>query len=162
MDKSADAKQRMNPDPATRDDQPLDTSALRTPHSALRTLQWDAAGLVPVVVQDAATGAVLILAFMNQEALEATLATGQVHFWSRSRQQLWRKGEQSGHILELESLYVNCEANSLLLKVRPHGPACHTGYPTCFYRRVAPDGTLIPEGAPGFDPATVYGVKRET
>jgi phosphoribosyl-AMP cyclohydrolase len=134
-----------------------------TPHPPppIPDLNWDADGLVPVVTQDAATGAVLILAFMNQAALAATLATGQVHFWSRSRQRLWRKGETSGHILELESLYVNCEENSLLLKVRPHGPACHTGYPTCFYRRVAPDGSLIPEGAPAFDPATVYGVKRD-
>jgi phosphoribosyl-AMP cyclohydrolase len=127
------------------------------PHPLIPALAWDADGLVPVVAQDAATGAVLILAYMNREALAATLATGQVHFWSRSRQRLWRKGEQSGHILELDSLYVNCENNSLLLKVRPHGPACHTGYATCFYRRVAPDGSLIAEGEPAFDPATVYG-----
>ena len=132
------------------------------PQPPTPTLAWDSEGLVPAVVQDAASGAVLILAYMNREALAATLATGQVHFWSRSRQALWRKGEQSGNVLELESLYVNCENNSLLLKVRPHGPACHTGYVTCFYRRVAPDGTWLAEGVPGFDPATVYDVKRET
>jgi phosphoribosyl-AMP cyclohydrolase len=137
------------------------TSSPSNPQPPTPDLAWDNDGLVPVVAQDAATGAVLILAFMNREALAATLATGQVHFWSRSRQKLWRKGEQSGHILELEALYVNCENNSLLLKVRPHGPACHTGYPTCFYRRVAPDGSLITEGEPEFDPATVYGATRD-
>ena len=98
---------------------------------------------------------------MNRAALEATLATGHIHFWSRSRRRLWRKGEQSGHYQALESLYVNCERNSLLLKVRPLGPACHTGYATCFYRRVGPDGSLVIEGAPAFDPAAVYSVTTD-
>ena len=132
-------------------------SSFLIPHpSSLPDLAWDADGLVPVVTQDAANGAVLILAFMNRAALEATLATGRVHFWSRARQALWRKGEQSGHYQALEALYVNCERNSLLLKVRPRGPACHTGYPTCFYRRLQPDGSLAVDGVRAFDPAAIY------
>jgi phosphoribosyl-AMP cyclohydrolase len=121
-------------------------------------VRFDAQGLVPVVVQEAETRAVLLLAYMNAEALEATLRTGRAHFWSRSRGQLWRKGESSGREQIVDALYVNCEDNSLLLTVHQQGgAACHTGHPTCYYRRLAPDGTWAIVQERVFDPADVYG-----
>lgn len=121
-------------------------------------IRFDERGLVPVVVQEAGSNAVLLLAYMNAQALEATLRTGQAHFWSRSRGTLWRKGEQSGRAQLVEGLYVNCEDNSLLLRVRQQGgAACHTGYPTCYYRRLAPDGSWQAVEERVFDPAEVYG-----
>lgn len=114
-------------------------------------------GLVPVAVQDAASGAVLMLAFMNREALAATRATGEAHYWSRSRNALWHKGATSGHVQQVEAIHVNCEQNSLLLRVRQQGAVCHEGYPTCYYRRLEPDGTLAVVAERAFDPATVYG-----
>jgi phosphoribosyl-ATP pyrophosphohydrolase/phosphoribosyl-AMP cyclohydrolase len=95
-------------------------------------LRYDERGLVPVVVQDCASGAVLTLAWANRQAVEATLATGQVHFWSRSRQELWRKGSTSGHTLELVAATADCDGDALLVRARPAGPACHTGARTCF------------------------------
>jgi phosphoribosyl-ATP pyrophosphohydrolase/phosphoribosyl-AMP cyclohydrolase len=95
-------------------------------------LRFDATGLIPVVAQDAETGTVLMVAWSNREALEATLESGTVHFWSRSRAQLWMKGETSGHTLALVSLHADCDGDTLLALVRPAGPACHTGEPTCF------------------------------
>jgi phosphoribosyl-AMP cyclohydrolase len=121
-------------------------------------IRFDAAGLVPVVVQEAATREVLLLAYMNLEALRATEATGEVHFWSRSRGQLWLKGEQSGNRLLVEQIALNCEANSLLLSVRLDGPAaCHEGYHNCFYRAFGADGQVREVAPRVFDPATVYG-----
>jgi phosphoribosyl-AMP cyclohydrolase len=120
-------------------------------------IRFDADGLVPVVAQDAATGAVLMLAFMNDAALGATRATGRAHYWSRSRGKLWRKGETSGNEQIVEGVYVNCERNSLLLRVRQTGAVCHDGYPTCFYRRLEPDDSLTTVAERAFDPATVYG-----
>lgn len=120
-------------------------------------IRFDERGLVPVVVQEAATRAVLVLAYMNAEALEATLRTGRAHFWSRTRNKLWRKGESSGREQIVEALYVNCEENSLLLTVHQQGgAACHTGHPTCYYRRLAPDGGWEIVEQRAFDPATVY------
>jgi phosphoribosyl-ATP pyrophosphohydrolase/phosphoribosyl-AMP cyclohydrolase len=89
-------------------------------------------GLVPVVAQDVTTGDVLMVAFANREALEATLLTGELHFWSRSRGELWRKGETSGNVLRVVSLRPDCDADTVLALVRPEGPACHTGDRTCF------------------------------
>jgi phosphoribosyl-AMP cyclohydrolase len=121
-------------------------------------IRFDERGLVPVVVQEATSGAVLLLAYMNAEALEATLRTGHAHFWSRSRGRLWRKGERSGREQIVEALYVNCEENSLLLRVHQQGgAACHTGHPTCYYRRLAPDGSWQVVEERVFDPAQVYG-----
>lgn len=114
-------------------------------------------GLVPAVIQDSATKSVLMVAFMNEAALAATCATGRVHFWSRSRQKLWRKGETSGHEQLVDEIYVNCDQNSLLLMVRQIGAVCHDGYDTCFYRRLEADGTLTVTRERSFDPATVYG-----
>ena len=96
------------------------------------SVQWDERGLVPAIVQDAATGAVLMLAYMDGEALEETIRTREVHFHSRSRGRLWRKGETSGNILHLVDLDLDCDADALLVRVHPAGPACHTGEVTCF------------------------------
>jgi phosphoribosyl-ATP pyrophosphohydrolase/phosphoribosyl-AMP cyclohydrolase len=106
--------------------------ALRTKQD-LDALAFDTtSGLLPVVVQDDATGDVLMLAFANREALDKTLETGQVHFWSRRRNELWRKGETSGHTLALVSLHADCDADTVLARVTPAGPTCHTGERTCF------------------------------
>jgi phosphoribosyl-AMP cyclohydrolase / phosphoribosyl-ATP pyrophosphohydrolase len=96
------------------------------------TLQWDASGLVPVVVQDAATNAVLMLAYMDRSALAATDDTGEVQFWSRSRQELWRKGATSGNTLSLVSMVADCDNDALLVTATPQGPTCHTGEYSCF------------------------------
>lgn len=122
------------------------------------TIMFDDEGLIPAVVQDAVTGDVLMLASMNDEALRLTHATGQAHYFSRSRQRLWRKGETSGHTQTVDEIRVNCERNSLLLLVRQAGAVCHDGYPTCYYRRVAADGTLTVVRERAFDPAEVYDV----
>lgn len=115
-----------------------------------------AGGLVPAIVQDNDTGEVLMLAYMNQEAWNRTLATGRAHFWSRSRKKLWCKGETSGHIQEVREVYVDCDLDTVLLKVHQvGGAACHEGYRSCFYRKVE-GGELKAAGARVFDPKEVY------
>ena len=104
--------------------------------------RFDAAGLVTAIVTDAANGVLLMVSHMNAEAIERTRATGQAHFWSRSRGALWRKGETSGNGLTLVEMRVDCDQDALLLRVVPAGPACHTGRRSCFYRRVETDGGL--------------------
>ncbi|MEA2564000.1 MAG: phosphoribosyl-AMP cyclohydrolase / phosphoribosyl-ATP pyrophosphohydrolase [Acidobacteriota bacterium] len=96
------------------------------------TLKYDDRGLLPVVVQDAGSGAVLMLAYANREAVELTLSTGEAHFWSRSRQSLWRKGETSGNTLRVVEVTADCDGDALLVRARPAGPACHRGTRTCF------------------------------
>lgn len=98
--------------------------------------RFDGSGLLTAIAQDAASGEVLMVAFMNAEALAATQATGKAHFWSRSRGRLWMKGESSGNVLDIAEILVDCDQDALLLKVRPTGPACHTGAQSCFYRRL--------------------------
>lgn len=98
--------------------------------------KFDAAGLLTAVVVDAGSGAVLVVAHMNREALDATLASGRVHFWSRSRGKLWLKGETSGHFLEVVEVLTDCDQDALVIRARPAGPTCHTGAQSCFYRRV--------------------------
>jgi phosphoribosyl-AMP cyclohydrolase / phosphoribosyl-ATP pyrophosphohydrolase len=100
-------------------------------------LRFNEQGLIPAIVQDVATGRVLMLAYMNREALERTLATGLVHYWSRSRAQLWQKGETSGHIQHLRNLRYDCDADTLLVIVEQEGAACHTGEPSCFFQHFA-------------------------
>lgn len=100
-------------------------------------LKFDAQGLIPAVVQDAASGDVLMVAWMNAEALERTRESGEAHFWSRSRGQLWHKGATSGAIQKVREIRVDCDADTLLLLVDPAGPACHTGARTCFYRSLS-------------------------
>lgn len=97
-------------------------------------LKFDAQGLIPAVLQDAQSGAVLMVAWMNAEALKLTLDTGEAHFWSRSRQALWHKGATSGNVQRVCEIWVDCDADTLLLKVIPSGPACHTGAQSCFFR----------------------------
>lgn len=106
---------------------------------------FDAAGLLTAVVVDAASGAVLVVAHMNREALDATLASGNVTFWSRSRRRLWMKGETSGNVLKVREVLVDCDQDALVIRAHPAGPTCHTGANSCFYRRVekAADGTSI-------------------
>ena len=104
--------------------------------------RFDAAGLVTAIVTDADSHILLMVAHMNAEAIERTRATGQAHFWSRSRGTLWRKGETSGNGLTLIEMRVDCDQDALLLRVKPAGPACHTGRRSCFYRRVESDGRL--------------------
>jgi phosphoribosyl-AMP cyclohydrolase len=104
--------------------------------------RYDAAGLITAVATDVATGELLMLAHMNAEALEATLATGEAHFWSRSRGRLWKKGESSGHVLRVVEARIDCDQDALWLKVAPAGPACHTGERSCFFRRIE-DGRLV-------------------
>ena len=103
----------------------------------LSAIRYNAEGLVPVVAQDATSGEVLMLAWMNEEAVRLTLATGQVTYWSRSRKALWRKGESSGHTQTLREFWVDCDGDTLLLKVQQTGPACHTGEKTCFFNKIA-------------------------
>jgi len=103
--------------------------------------KFDAAGLVTAVVTDQASGAVLMVAHMNRQAIDATISTGQATFWSRSRGQLWRKGETSGHVLNVIEIRVDCDQDALWIIANPAGPACHTGESSCFYR-VLEDGRL--------------------
>jgi phosphoribosyl-AMP cyclohydrolase len=113
-------------------------------------------GLVPTVVQDDKTGEVLMLAYMNKEAWLKTLATGKAHYWSRSRQSLWLKGETSGHVQLVSEVRLDCDEDTILLKVKQVGDAaCHTGYRSCFYRKWV-DGVLVTEGETVFDPKEVY------
>lgn len=104
--------------------------------------KFDAAGLISAIVQDSTTGEILMFAFMDAEALAATHTTGEAHFHSRRRGRLWKKGETSGNVLLVEEMLVDCDHDALVLKVRPSGPACHTGARSCFYRRLKDDGTL--------------------
>jgi phosphoribosyl-AMP cyclohydrolase len=99
--------------------------------------RFDSAGLVPAIAQDAETGEVLMLAWMNEEALRLTLETGRATYWSRSRGRLWRKGETSGHVQDVIEARIDCDQDAILLRVRQTGPACHTGAQSCFYRRVS-------------------------
>jgi len=96
--------------------------------------KFDERGLAPAVVQDARSGEVLMLAWMNAEALRLTLESGQAHFWSRSRKELWRKGATSGNVMEVVEVRIDCDQDALLVRVHPAGPACHTGNRSCFYR----------------------------
>jgi phosphoribosyl-AMP cyclohydrolase len=115
-------------------------------------------GLVPGVVQDQRTGEVLMLGYLNGEALSETQRTGEVHFFSRSRNKLWKKGETSGHVLRLREIRFDCDGDSLLLLVEPVGPGvCHEGYRTCFFRQLAADGSEQVIAERSFVPDQVYG-----
>src|SRR5579863_6949023 len=120
-------------------------------------LKFDREGLIPAVIQDDMTNEVLMVAFMNSDAFDRTRETGYTHFYSRSRNTLWRKGEQSGRTQEVRAIYINCEENSLLIRVTQHGgAACHTGYRSCYYRRLLPDGSYETIAGRVFDPDLVY------
>lgn len=117
--------------------------------SAPEELRWDSQGLIPAIVQEAETGELLMLAWMNRQALERTRASGLAHYWSRSRQALWQKGETSGHRQHVEAIYADCDRDALLLLVHQEGVACHTGSRTCFFDRVAAEGPLPVTAGPG-------------
>jgi phosphoribosyl-ATP pyrophosphohydrolase/phosphoribosyl-AMP cyclohydrolase len=106
-------------------------------------LKFDGQGLLPAVIQDWLDGTVLMLGYMNQEALAKTVATRRVHFWSRSRKSLWEKGETSGHTLQVKELFIDCDADTILVKAQPVGPTCHTGERACFFSRLDEQGQLI-------------------
>lgn len=116
-------------------------------------------GLLPAIVQDYVTGDILMLAYINKLSWEKTLETGKAHYWSRSRNSLWLKGESSGNVQVIHDILVDCDDDTVVFKVQQLGDAaCHTGHRSCFYRRVS-DGELITEGTPLFDPEKVYGKK---
>lgn len=111
---------------------PLDTSSTQW----IDALAYSPDGLIPVIAQDNSSGTVLMLAYANAHSLRETLRTGYMHYWSRSRGKLWKKGEESGHVQKLVTLYVDCDADTLLAKVDQTGPACHTGEANCFFRKL--------------------------
>jgi phosphoribosyl-AMP cyclohydrolase len=115
------------------------------------TLRYDAAGLIPAVAQDAATGEVLMMAWMNAEAVARTLGTGRVTYWSRSRQAFWVKGETSGNLQHLVGMRVDCDRDCLLMQVRQEGPACHTGARSCFFTEVADGAEIAAPHPPGLN-----------
>jgi phosphoribosyl-AMP cyclohydrolase / phosphoribosyl-ATP pyrophosphohydrolase len=121
----------------------------------LGEIKFDAAGLVPVIAQEARTGLIRMMAWANREALEQTVATGDAHFWSRSRGALWRKGESSGNGLRVRDVRIDCDADVVLYTVDAEGPSCHTGATSCFYRRVGEDGALSADDRPGDPPAVM-------
>jgi len=102
----------------------------------IRQITFNDDGLVPVIAQHYKTSEVLMMAWMNKEAVEITLKTGNVHYWSRSRKALWRKGETSGHVQSLKEFYIDCDGDTILIKADQVGPACHTGEKTCFFNKI--------------------------
>ncbi len=129
--------------------------------SWLDDIRWGADGLLPVIAIDAGTDAPLMLAWMNQQALLTTVAEGRAVYWSRSRGRLWRKGEESGYVQWLQSLWLDCDGDTLLLRVTQHGGiACHTGRASCFYRRL--DGDVWRAQTDAIrDPALIYTAKGQ-
>jgi phosphoribosyl-ATP pyrophosphohydrolase/phosphoribosyl-AMP cyclohydrolase len=125
---------------------------------ALEQLKWNEAGLVPAVVQDAQSGQVLMLAWQNREALRRTLETGKATFWSRSRNELWEKGGTSGNVQRVRAVRVDCDADAILLRVDPAGPACHTGKPSCFFDELEGGSDAPP--SPGETLAALEAVLR--
>jgi phosphoribosyl-AMP cyclohydrolase len=125
--------------------------------STLSNLKFDSNGLIPAIVQDAATGQVLMMAWMNRDALDKTVQTGKTHFFSRSRNKLWLKGETSGHTQSVKSISIDCDQDVLLVKVEQTGAACHEGYYSCFFREHQPgakDWKVV--GKKMFEPEEVY------
>jgi len=121
----------------------------------LPRLKLDANGLIPAIIQDQTTGQVLMMAWMNGDALDRTIATKKTHFFSRSRNKLWLKGERSGHVQHVKWIRIDCDADVLLIGVDQEGAACHEGYYSCFFREVEPSGVKI-VGEKVFDPEKVY------
>jgi len=125
----------------------------------LDSLKYDANGLIPAVVIDAETHDVLMVAYMNKDSLADTVRTGKTHFWSRSRQKYWMKGESSGHTQEVKGIYTDCDVDTLVVEVTQSGAACHNGYRSCFYRKLNDSGEFEVVDERIFDPDKVYGKK---
>jgi len=123
----------------------------------IKQIKFDQNGLVPAVIQDYKDNKVLMVAYMNKEAVEKTIKTKKTHFYSRSRKKLWMKGEQSGNIQQVKGIYIDCDNDCLLIKVKQKGEAaCHTGYRSCFYRKLKKDGSFKTVEKKYFDPEKVY------
>jgi phosphoribosyl-AMP cyclohydrolase len=129
---------------------------MSAPETVLAAIAFDVAGLVPAIAQQHDSGEVLMMAWMNRESVAETLATGRVCYFSRSRNRLWRKGEQSGQVQRLVELRIDCDGDALLLRVDQTGVACHTGRRSCFYRAATPEG-LAEIAEPEVSPETLYG-----
>ena len=115
-------------------------------------------GLLPAIVQEQTSGKVLMLAYINEESWKKTLETGEAHYWSRSRQEIWHKGGTSGNVQKIKEIYADCDDDTVLFKVEQvGGAACHTGRETCFHKKIERDGRLTIVGEPLFDPKEVYG-----
>ncbi|MDH4251452.1 MAG: bifunctional phosphoribosyl-AMP cyclohydrolase/phosphoribosyl-ATP diphosphatase HisIE [Nitrospira sp.] len=123
-------------------------------------LKFDGQGLLPAVIQDWLDGTVLMLGYMNEEAIAKTVATRRVHFWSRSRNKLWEKGETSGHTLHVKELFVDCDQDTILVKAQPVGPTCHTGERACFFSRLAEQGPLAQQNTQDAQGGILEGVLR--
>lgn len=119
-------------------------------------MKFDSQGLITAIAQDANNNEVLMLAFMNEEALALTIETGIAHYYSRSRKKLWKKGESSGHVQTVKEIRIDCDQDAVLLKIEQVGGACHVGYRSCFYRVVEKDGSLTVSGDKVFDPDQAY------
>ncbi len=127
----------------------------------IQQVKFNKRGLVPAIIQDHRTLTVLMMAYMNPESYAETLATGRAVYYSRSRQKLWRKGEESGNIQHVRAMYVDCDRDTILLRVdQVGGAACHEGYKSCFFRQVTSEGLKL-VGQRVFDPAVVYGQKKK-
>jgi len=125
--------------------------------SKLSGIEFDENGLVPVIAQDANDGAVLMMAYMNQESLDITVKTGNATYWSRSRKKLWKKGEESGNVQKVKGIFKDCDGDTLLIKIEQiGGAACHTGNRSCFYSKATSDGKWEEISKPLFDPKAVY------
>ena len=122
----------------------------------IKGLKYDASGLIPTVIVDVDTKAVVMVAYMNEASLLDTVRKGKTHFWSRSRQKYWMKGESSGHTQDVKAIFTDCDLDTVVIEVVPHGAACHDGYYSCFYRKLTAEGGWETIGKPLFDPKQVY------
>ena len=128
--------------------------------SFIEKLKFNSDGLIPAIVQEKTTGRVLMMAWMNKASLESTLSTGRTHFWSRSRQQFWMKGESSGHVQVVKDIAFDCDGDTLLVQVEQVGAACHEGYQSCFFRSVGAAGNNVRITEPQLEtPEEIYGKK---
>ena len=124
----------------------------------LKEVKFDERGLIPAIIQEVGGGQVLMMAYMNRDSLEQTLITGFTHFFSRSRNRIWKKGEESGHVQRVKEILYDCDGDTILIKVEQEVAACHTGHRSCFFRRYDPSSDQIGEVEPSlFDPREVYG-----
>jgi len=132
----------------------------KTAMSFLDKLKFTSDGLIPAIIQERSTGRVLMMAWMNRASLEKTIATGRTHFWSRSRQTFWMKGETSGHTQAVKDIAFDCDGDTLLIQVEQTGAACHEGYKSCFFRSAEPDGKAFRTTEPRLEtPEEIYGKK---